>query len=89
MGVLVGKSIEEWLKSRDFRLGGVHHGGWWTPFFVLFNAADNMAIGAKLYYHAKVGSFRDSIRVLRDSIGVSVIVWSFACLYAKFVTFDI
>ena len=43
-------------------------------------AADRMAIGAKLYYHAKVGSFRDSIRVLRDSIRVSVFVWSFACL---------
>ena len=77
------------LKSRVLRLGGVHHGGWWTPIFVFFDAADRMAIGAKLYYHAKVGSFRDSIRVLRDSIGVSVIVWSFACLYAKFVTFDI
>ena len=49
-------------------------------FFVFLDAADNMAIGAKLYYHAKVGSFRDSIRVLRESIGVSVIVWSFACL---------
>ena len=32
-------------------------------FFVILDAADNMAIGAKLYYHAKVGSFRDSIRV--------------------------
>ncbi len=69
------------LKSRFFRLGGVHHGGWWAPFFVLFNAADNMAIGAKLYYHAKVVSFRDSIRVLRDSIGVSVFIWSFACFF--------
>ena len=54
-------------------------------FFVLLDAADRMAIGAKLYYHAKVGSFRDSIRVLRDSIRVSVFVWSFACLFAKFV----
>lgn len=52
-------------------------------FFVILDAADRMAIGAKLYYHAKVGSFRDSIRVLRDSIGGSVFVWSFACLYAK------
>ena len=49
-------------------------------FFVFLDAADRMAIGEKLYYHAKVGSFRDSIRVLRESIGVSVIVWSFACL---------
>lgn len=48
--------------------------------FCVFDAAGRMAIGAKLYYHAKVGSFRDSIRVLRESIGVSVIVWSFACL---------
>ena len=68
------------LKSKVFERRGVHRSGWWTPFFVLFNAADNMAIGAKLYYHAKVGSFRDSIRVLRESIGVSVFVWSFACL---------
>ena len=73
------------LKSRFFRLGGVHHGGWWAPIFVFFDAADNMAIGAKLYYHAKVGSFRDSIRVLRESTGVFVFVWSFACLFAKFV----
>ncbi len=50
-------------------------------FLVFFSAADSMAIGAKLYYHAKVGSFRDSIRVLRDSIRVSVFVWSFACLW--------
>ena len=68
------------LKSRIFRLGGVHHSGWWTSLFYVFDAADSGAIGAKLYYHAKVGSFRDSIRVLRESIGVSVIVWSFACL---------
>ena len=50
------------------------------PFFRVLDAADRMAIGAKLYYHAKVGSFRDSIRVLRESIRVSVFVWSFACL---------
>ena len=43
-------------------------------FFVFLDAADRMAIGEKLYYHAKVGSFRDSIRVLLDSIGVFVIV---------------
>ena len=43
-------------------------------FFVFLDAADRGAIGAKLYYHAKVGSFRDSIRVLRESIEVSVIV---------------
>ena len=48
--------------------------------FCVFDAAEKVAIGAKLYYHAKVGSFRDSIRVLRDSIRVSVFVWSFACL---------
>ena len=83
------KVLKNGLKSRVLRLGGGHHGGWWTPFFVLFNAANNMAIGEKLYYHAKVGSFRDSIRVLRDSIRVSVFVWSFACLYAKFVVFNI
>ena len=43
-------------------------------FFVFLDAADRMAIGEKSYYQAKVGSFRDSIRVLRESIGVSVIV---------------
>ena len=54
-------------------------------FFAFLDAADRMAIGAKLYYHAKVGSFRDGIRVLRESIRVSVIVWSFACLYVTIV----
>ena len=49
-------------------------------FFAFLDAADRGAIGAKLYYQAKVGSFRDSIRVLPESIGVSVFVWSFACL---------
>ena len=49
-------------------------------FLVFLDAADSMAIGGKLYYHAKVASSRDSIRVLRDSIVVSVLVWSFACL---------
>ena len=57
------------LKSRDFERRGVHRSGWWASFFWVFDAADNMAIGAKVYYHAKVGSFRDSIRVLRDSKG--------------------
>ena len=57
-------------------------------FFVFLDAADSMAIGEKLYYHAKVGSFCDSIRVLRDSIRVFVFVWTSACLYAKFVVFD-
>ena len=50
------------------------------PSFFVFDAAEKVAIWAKLYYHAKVGSFRDSIRVLRESIRVSVFVWSFACL---------
>ena len=72
--------LKNGLKSRDFESRGVHRSGWWASLFCAFDAADNMAIGAKLYYHAKVGSFRDSIRVLRESIGVSVIVWSFACL---------
>ena len=30
-------------------------------FFVFLDAAVNMAIGAKLYFHAKAGSFRDSL----------------------------
>ena len=47
-------------------------------FFMFLDAADRGAIGAELYYQAKVGSFRDSIRVLRDSIRISVFVWSFA-----------
>ena len=49
------------LKSRDFE-------AWWgssrwvvSPAFCIFDAADRMAIGAKLYYHAKVSSFRDSM----------------------------
>ena len=74
------KVLKNGLKSRDFERRGVHRSGWWASLFCVFDAADRMAIGAKLYYHAKVGSFRDSIRVLRESIRVSVIVWSFACL---------
>ena len=60
--------MKDGLKSRVFRLGGVHHGGWRTPIFVFFDAADRMAIGeksyyqAKVYFHAKVGGFRDSIK---------------------------
>jgi len=49
------------LKSRDFECRGVHRSGWWASLFCVFDTADNMAIGAKLYYQAKVGSFRDSI----------------------------
>ena len=37
-------------------------------FFMFLDAADRGAIGAELYYQAKVGSFRDSIRVFRDSM---------------------
>ena len=72
--------LKNGLKSRVFRRRGVHRSDWWASLFCVFDAADRMAIGEKLYYHAKVGSFRDSIRVLRESIRVSVIVWSFACL---------
>ena len=72
--------LKNGLKSRVFRRRGVHRSDWWASLFCVFDAADRMAIGEKLYYHAKVGSFRDSIRVLRDSIRVSVFVWSFACL---------
>ena len=56
------------LKSRDFERRGVHRSGWWASLFCVFDAADNMAIGAKLYYqakvyfHAKVRGFRDSIK---------------------------
>ena len=50
-------------------------------FFVFFNAADSGAIGAELYYQAKVGSFRDSIRVLRESIRVSVFVWCICWMF--------
>ncbi len=52
-------------------------------FFVFLDTADSGAIGVELYYQAKVGSFRDSIRVLRESIRVSVFVWSFAGEFAK------
>ncbi len=72
--------LKNGLKSRVFRRRGVHRSDWWASLFCVFDAADRMAIGEKLYYHAKVGSFRDSIRVLRESIEVSVFVWSFACL---------
>ena len=41
------------LKSRVLRLGGVHHGGWWTPIFGFLDAADRMAIGAKIVLSGK------------------------------------
>ena len=49
-------------------------------FFVFLDAADRGAMGG-LYYHAKVSSFRDSIRVLRESIRVSVIVCKMRSLW--------
>ena len=58
------------LKSRDFERRGVCRSGWWASLFCVFDAADNMAIGEKLYYHAKVGSFRDSVKSFRDNIRV-------------------
>ena len=67
--------LKNGLKSRVFRRRGVHRSDWWASLFCVFDAADRMAIGEKLYYHAKVGSFRDSIRVLRESIRVSVFVY--------------
>lgn len=42
-------------------VGGPH-------FLVFFDAADNMAIRAKLYDHAKVGSFRDRVKGFRVCI---------------------
>ena len=53
--------MEEWLKinrKRSFllgllRLGGVHHGGWWAPIFVFFDAADSMAIEGKIVLSGK------------------------------------
>ena len=53
--------MEEWLKinrKRSFLLGllrfsGVHHGGWWTPFFVFLDAADSGAIGEKIVLSGK------------------------------------
>ena len=51
--------MENGLQSRVLRLGGVHHGGWWTPIFVFFDAADRMAIREKSYYQAKVSLIRN------------------------------
>ena len=41
------------LKSRFFRLGGVHHGGWWAPIFGFLDAADRMAIEGKIVLSGK------------------------------------
>ena len=41
------------LKSRFFRLGGVHHGGWWTLIFVFLDAAEKVAIGEKIVLSGK------------------------------------
>ena len=47
------KVLKNGLKSRLLRLGGVHHGGWWAPIFVFLDAADRMAIGAKIVLSGK------------------------------------
>ena len=41
------------LKSRFFRLGGVHHSGWWAPIFVFFDAAEKVAIEGKIVLTGK------------------------------------
>ena len=62
--VLAGESMEEWLNTIEsrlsivmnqgiLRLGGVHHGGWWTPIFLFLDAADRMAIGEKIVLSGK------------------------------------
>ena len=33
------------MKSRLFKIGGGHRGGWWAPFFVFWDRAVNMEIG--------------------------------------------
>lgn len=43
-------------------------------FFCVFDADDRGAIGAELHYQAKVDSFRDSIRILRESMEFRLIV---------------
>ena len=61
--------MEEWLKIKGF-LGLVGFTGMVGEphFFMFLDAADRMAIGEKLYYqakvyfHAKVRGFRDSIK---------------------------
>ena len=45
------------LKSRVLRLGGVHHGGWWAPLFLVLDAADGMAIGEKIVLSGKSREF--------------------------------
>ena len=53
VGYSQAKVLKNGLKSRFFRLGGVHHGGWWTPIFWFLDAADRMAIGAKIVLTGK------------------------------------
>ncbi len=48
------KKPKAWLSVRDFGLGGVHHSGWWTSFFVFFDTADNMAIGDESTQFGKI-----------------------------------
>ncbi len=43
-GLSQAKVLKNSLKSRVLRLGGVHHGGWWTPIFVFLDAADRMVL---------------------------------------------
>ena len=63
IGYLQAKVLKNGLKSRFFRLGGVHRSGWWTPIFVFFDAAVNMAIGEKIVLSGKSILSRKSLRV--------------------------
>ena len=63
IGYLQAKVLKNGLKSRFFRLGGVHHGGWWTPIFWFLDAADRMAIGEKIVLSGKSILSRKSLRV--------------------------
>jgi hypothetical protein len=66
---LAEHKLKKALKRRSKRPVSVHHGGWWAPIFVFFNAAEKMAIGGKIVLSgksilsrcAKVRGFRDSI----------------------------
>ena len=67
--VLAGKSIEEWLKIKGFLglVGFITVGG--GPLFLCFlmpligwRLGEKSYYQAKVYFHAKVRGFRDSIK---------------------------
>ena len=54
--VTQAKVLKNGLKSRDFEHRGVHHSGWWTPFFFFLSPLAEGRLGRKSYYQERMES---------------------------------